>query len=144
MAVFVNKHGLTRYLTGKKISNILRSIARAVHPDLLEDAIKRYSSHSGQVWALVLLDEAGMTPDFMKSCLCWMGKSYRLYLRDMSILQQKHVDALSKESDEVMRLLGNNCDILPRIVPVDDEMGEYQLTFYFILFLFFFMHACVT
>jgi hypothetical protein len=47
MAVFVNKHGITRYLTDKKISDVLRSIARAVHPDLLEDAIKRYSSHSG-------------------------------------------------------------------------------------------------
>ncbi len=75
MAVFVNKHGITRYLTGKKISDILRSIARAVHPDLSEDAIKHYSSHSGQVWALVLLDEAGMTPDFMKSCLRWTGES---------------------------------------------------------------------
>ena len=54
-----------------------------------------------------------------------MGESYRLYLRDMSILQQKQVDALSKESDEIMRLLGNNRDILPNFVPVDDEMGEY-------------------
>jgi hypothetical protein len=125
MAVFVNKHGLTRYLTGKKISDILRSVARAVHPDLSEDAIKRYSSHSGRVWALVLLDEAGMTPDFMKSCLRWMGESYRLYLHNTSILQQKHVDALSKESDEVMRLLGNNRNILPNFVPVDDKMGEY-------------------
>jgi hypothetical protein len=47
MAVFVNKNGITRYLTGKKISNVLQSIARAVHPDLLEDAIKHFSSHSG-------------------------------------------------------------------------------------------------
>ena len=54
-----------------------------------------------------------------------MGESYRLYLRDTSILQRKHVDALSKESDKVMRLLGNNRDILPNFVPVDDEMGEY-------------------
>jgi hypothetical protein len=43
----------------------------------------------------------------------------------MSILQRKHVNALSKESDKVMRLLGNNRNILPYIVPVDDEMGEY-------------------
>jgi hypothetical protein len=125
MAVFVNKHGITRYLTGKKISDILRSIARAVHPDFLEDAIKCYSSHSGRVWALVLLDEAGMTPDFMKSHLHWMGESYRSYLCNASILQRKHADALSKESDEVMRLLGDNRDILPNIVPVDDKMGEY-------------------
>jgi hypothetical protein len=47
MAVFVNKHRMTRCLTGKKISNILRSIARAIHPDLSEDTIKHHSSHSG-------------------------------------------------------------------------------------------------
>ncbi len=77
------------------------------------------------MWALVLLNEAGMIPDFMKSRLRWMGESYRLYLRNTSILQQKHVDALSKESDEIMQLLGNNRDILPNFVPVDDKMGEY-------------------
>ena len=54
-----------------------------------------------------------------------MEEFYRLYLHDTSILQRKHVDALSKESDEVMQLLGNNRNILPNIIPVDDEMGEY-------------------
>jgi hypothetical protein len=89
MAIFVNNHGNTKYLMGNKISDVLCSITRAVHPDLCEDKIKRFSLHSGQVWALVLLDEAGMTPDFMKSRLCWMGKSYRLYLCDTSILQRQ-------------------------------------------------------
>ncbi len=121
----MNKFGSTKYLTGNKIQDVLQSIAKVVHPDLTEDEIKRFSSHSGRVWALVLLDEAGMSPAFMTSCLHWMGNSYKLYLRDTSILQYKHVDALSKESDEVMRLLGNNQDILPDIVPADDEMGEY-------------------
>jgi hypothetical protein len=54
-----------------------------------------------------------------------MGDSYELYLHDTSILQHKLVDALSKESDKVMQLLGNNQDILPDIVPEDHEMGEY-------------------
>ncbi len=49
-----------------------------------------------------------MTPDFMKSRLRWMGDSYRLYLRDTSILQQKHVEALIKDSNEIQRLLGRN------------------------------------
>ena len=125
MGVFVNKFGITRYLTGNKIQEVLRSIVSVVHPDLTEDEIKRFSSHSGRVWALVLLDEAGMSPVFMTSRLRWMGDSYKLYLRDTSVLQQQHVDALSKESDEVTRLLGSNRDILPNIVPLDDEMGEY-------------------
>ncbi len=69
MAVFVNKSNATKYLTGNKILDVLRSIARAVHLDLTEDELKKFSSHLGRVWALVLLDEAGMTPDFMKSRL---------------------------------------------------------------------------
>jgi hypothetical protein len=37
MGVFVNKFGITRYLTGNKIQDVLQSIARAVHPDLTEE-----------------------------------------------------------------------------------------------------------
>jgi hypothetical protein len=125
MGIFVNKFGITRYLTGNKIQDVLQSIARAVHPDLTEDEIKCFSSHSGRVWALVLLDEAGMLPAFITSHLRWMGDFYKLYFRDTSILQHKHVVALSKESNKVMQLLGNNWDILPDIVPADDKMGKY-------------------
>ncbi len=124
MAVFVNKFGIKKYLTGNKISDVLRSFARAVHLDLSKDESKGFLAHLGRVWALVLLDEAGMTLVFMTSCLCWMGKS-KLYLWDISILQHKHVYALSKESKEAMQLLEKNREILPNIVPVDDEMGEY-------------------
>ncbi len=125
MAVFINKSNTTKYLTGNKIAEVLRSIAKAVHPDLTKEELKKFSSHSGRVWALVLLDEAGMTPDFMKSRLQWMGESYCLYLWDTLILQRKHIDALNKESNEITRLLGNNRDILPNIIPTDDEMGVY-------------------
>ncbi len=102
MGVFVNEYGIKQYLTGGKISNDLQSIARVVHLDLSEDKIKRFFSHLGRVWAFVLLDETSMTPDFMTSHLRWMGESYKLYLCDTLILQQKHVDALKKESDKVM------------------------------------------
>jgi hypothetical protein len=61
-----------------------------------------------------------MSPVFMTSRLRWMGDSYKLYLRDTLALQNKHVAALKKDSDEVTRLLGNNRDILPDIVPLDD------------------------
>jgi hypothetical protein len=140
LAVFVNKQGITKYLTRNKILDVLQSIARTVHPDLSEDEIKRFSPHLGRVWVLVLLDEAGRTPDFMKSCLRWMGESYRLYLHDTSILQQKHINVLCKELDKVMRLLGNNQDILPNIVPADDKMGEYS-SLIIISFHFFFLSS---
>jgi hypothetical protein len=87
--------------------------------------LSRISSHLGQVWALVLLDKAGMSPAFMTSWLRWMGDSYKLYLQDTSILQHKHINALKKDSDEIVKLLGSNKDVLPNIVPVDDDMGDY-------------------
>ena len=80
MGVFVNTSGIVKYLTGNKISEVLQSVAKACHPDLTKDEIMRFSSHSGRVWAVVILDEAGMQPDFIKSQLRWMGDSYRLYL----------------------------------------------------------------
>jgi hypothetical protein len=102
MANFVNKFGITRYLTGGEIADVLQSVAKVVHPDLPADEMKHFSSHSGRVWALVLLDKAGMTPDFMTSHLRWMGESYKLYLCDTSVLQHKHVNALKKGSDKNM------------------------------------------
>ncbi len=54
-----------------------------------------------------------------------MGDSYKLYLRGTSILQHKHANAFKKESNKVMKLLGSNKDILPNIVPVDDDIGDY-------------------
>jgi hypothetical protein len=80
MGVFVNKHGIVKYLTGSKISEVLQSVAKACHLDLTRDEIMRLRSHSGRVWAMVILDEAGMLPDFIKLRLCWMGDSYSFYL----------------------------------------------------------------
>ena len=61
----------------------------------------RFTSHLGRVWAIVILDEAGMPPDFIKSRLRWMGNSYRLYLQDSAILQQKHITALDIASTKI-------------------------------------------
>jgi hypothetical protein len=137
MAVFVNKSGKKKYLTGNKVSDVLCLVARAVYPNLSEDEIKQFSLHSGRDWAIVLLDEAGMAPDFMKSHLRWMGESYCLYLHNTSILQQQHVDALSKESKEVLKLLS-----ISNIVPETMKWVFYFLSFLFSFF--FFLHACVT
>jgi hypothetical protein len=80
LAVFLNHHGLKKYLTGNKIAKILQTIARSIHPDLSKDKISPFSLHSGRVWALVLLDEADMPLKFVHFHLCWLGESYRLYL----------------------------------------------------------------
>ena len=82
LSIFQNKSGDAKYLTARKIAEVLRKAARTAHPDLTEDEIQKFSAHSIRVWACVLLSEAGMKPDFIKSCLRWMGESYRTYLQD--------------------------------------------------------------
>jgi len=49
MGLFVNKFGIPKYITGYKIADTLRFAARTAHPDMPEDEIKRFSSHSGRV-----------------------------------------------------------------------------------------------
>ena len=75
--------------------------------------------------AVVLLDEAGMNADFIKSQLHWMGDLYRSYLQDTAALQSKHVTALESSSNDFIKLLGENRTTLPDIVPIDDTMDHY-------------------
>ena len=126
MGVFVNNKGVTKYLTGGKIADILQKAAKIAHPDWTADEISRITSHSGRVQALVLLSEAGKPPTFMKARLRWLGESFRLYLRDTAGINLQHNDALDKASVLVIELLGGNLDILPNVIPVDNEMGNFD------------------
>jgi hypothetical protein len=59
MAMYLNKLGQKKYLMAGKIAEILQLIASTTHPDLTLEENKQISSHSGRVWAIVLLDQAG-------------------------------------------------------------------------------------
>ncbi len=125
MGVYLNQQSIAKHLTGNKIAELLQSIAKHCHPDLTRDEISCFSSHSGKVWAVVLLDEDGMNSDFIKSQLCWMGDSYRLYLRDTGVLQAKHITALEQSSFDFISLYGDNCTAFPYIVSDNDSMGPH-------------------
>jgi hypothetical protein len=86
-----------------------------------------------RVWACVLLDEAGKSPDYIKKRLRWMGDSFRMYLRDTHVIQDQHQEALRTSSEEVMDLVS----VLPANIlrlsimseetaGDDDNMGVYQ------------------
>lgn len=126
MGIFVNKQGQKRYLTGSKIAEVLQAATKLAHPSISKDDLGKISAHSGRVWALVLLDEAGKKPDFMKSRLRWLGDSYRHYLRDTAAINKMHNKALEKSSAAVMALLGSNADTLPEDVAEDEAMGGYE------------------
>jgi hypothetical protein len=120
VAVYKTKKGKVIYLTGNKIAELLWKAIKEVQPDTTPDKLKRYFTHSLRVWGCVLLDEAGKLPDYIKRRLCWLGDSFRMYLRDTAIIQHQHVDALLAASQEVMDLIA----ALPKDVITLSTMTE--------------------
>jgi len=122
--------GTQHYLTGTRIAQLFREAVKAIHPNTSKDDLSRYSAHSLRVWACVLLDEAGMSPDFIMARLRWMGNSFRMYLRDTGIIQDKHRDVLRAASQEIIDLIAGSSAQIPNMaglstVDVDNTMGEY-------------------
>jgi hypothetical protein len=105
IALYKTKKGKVIYHTGNKIAKLLRKAIQKVCPDTTLDKFKRYSTHLLWVWACVLLDEAGKSLEYIKKRLCWLGGSFRMYLRDTAIIQHQHVDALLAALQEVMDLI---------------------------------------
>ncbi len=103
--VYKTKKGKVIYLTSNKIAKLLKKAIKKVCPNTTPDKLKRYSPHSLQVWACVLLDEAGKLPDYIKKRFHWLGDSFRMYLRDTAIIQYLHVDSLLAALQEVMDLI---------------------------------------
>ena len=89
-----------------------------------DNKIKKYSAHSLHVWACILLDEARKSPKFIKKRLRWMGGSFCMYLRNTTIINKQHRDALDNALPEFSSLV--MLASLPNVIPVDDNMGEYD------------------
>jgi hypothetical protein len=94
------------------------------------DNLKKYSAHSFCVWACVLLDEVGKSPEYIKKRLCWLGDSFRIYLRDTTIIHSQHLDALQASSQEVMDLIATLPDEVIAMCTMTDgsdylDMHEY-------------------
>jgi hypothetical protein len=131
LGVYRTKQGKSIYLTGNKIAELLRKAVKSVRPDTTSEDLKQYSAHSLRVWACVLLNEAGKPPDYIKKRLCWLGDSFRMYLRDTLAIQLQHVDALREASREVMDLISAlPADVIALSISMTDsttdpDMNEY-------------------
>ncbi len=120
IVLYKTKKGKVIYLSGNKIAKLLWKAIQKVRPDTTLDKLKWYSAHSLQVWACVLLDEAGKFPEYTEKRLRWLGDSFRMYLRDKAIIQHQHVDALLAASQEVIDLIAT----LPKDVIALSTMME--------------------
>jgi hypothetical protein len=108
----------------------LRKAVKTVCLDTTTEDLKRYSAHSLCVWACVLLDKAGKSPKDIKERLCWLGNSFRMYLRDSTKIQSQHLDALQAASQEIMDLIAASPDkVIARCTMTDGsddpDMHEY-------------------
>jgi hypothetical protein len=104
VACYLKKDALA-YISGSRIAILFRAAAGAVHPNISKEEEQQYSTHLLRVWACVLLDKAGKSPDYIKKRLRWMGNSFWMYLCDMRIIQDQHRKALQALSKEVMDLI---------------------------------------
>ena len=86
LAVFKAKKGEVCYGTQSKVTDVIRRAVKTVYPDMPKKELMKYFCHSIRVWACVTLDEEGMSPNFIKNRLRWLGGSYRVYLRDTNKL----------------------------------------------------------
>ncbi len=131
VACYLKKDALA-YIIGSRIAILFRAAARAVRPTISQEEVQQYSAHSLRVWACVLLDEAGKSPDYIKKRLRWMGDSFWMYLRNMRVIQDQHRKVLRALSEEVMDLVSAlPDDILPLSIMSDgtgdeDDMGVYH------------------
>jgi hypothetical protein len=71
-----------------------------------------------------------MSPEFIMARLRWMGNSFRMYLCDTGIIQDKHRDVLQAASQEIIDLIAGSSANIPTLaglttVEADNTMGEY-------------------
>ena len=106
-------------------------IAKAAHPWMTPEQLKRFSAHSIRVTAATLLAEAGKPDAYIKVRLRWVGDSYRLYLRSTLRMVQQHAEALGQMARKVSDLMSLRTlhGLLPDRVRYnaleDHTMGEY-------------------
>jgi hypothetical protein len=137
VACFITNKSPLLYITGSRIATLLCEAVKKVRPSTSANNPKKYSAHSLRVWACVLLDEAGMSPSFIRKHLRWLGDSFKMYLRDTKAIQDKHLATLQLASSDVMALIGTPPDDIvhltatmsnpnvPNDIVKDDQMGAY-------------------
>ncbi len=147
MAVFVNKHSITKYLTGNKISDVLQSTARAVHPDCLK--IRLYIFPPPRV-------ESGCLCYWIK--MAWLQISWNLVFNRWGNLTDStsvtHQSSNKNTSTSSVRNVTKSCNfleattisyqILSQLMMKWENINPYfVLLFSFSFSLFFFSVACL-
>lgn len=126
MGVYRNDKKKVKYLTGAKISKLFKMIATRAYEDITAPELRKYSAHMIRVTACVILQVADKPPDFIKSRLRWESDAYRVYLRDTSILAQRHLAAHT--TNQAYAIGDENLaesNVSSTSITSQDKMGKY-------------------
>ena len=83
------------YIDDIHIKSLLQEAARAVHHIKDKDDLAKFSAHSIRVGACVLLHAQKISTEDIKFRLRWRSDSFRMYLRNIVQLAERHKNAIS-------------------------------------------------
>ena len=118
-------------MIANRVATLIREAVKGECPGITTANQNKYSTHSLRVWACVLLDKAGKSPDYIRKHLRWMGDSFCMYLHDTRVIQDMHREALQLSSQEIIDLLEAQPEdvcrrsMMSNVTP-DDDMGKYH------------------
>ena len=83
------------YIDDIHIKSLLQEAAREVHHIKDKDDLAKFSAHSIRVGACVLLHAQNISTEDIKFRLRWRSDSFRMYLRNIVQLAERHKNAIS-------------------------------------------------
>ena len=98
VAIFYDKTKKNKaiYINDFHINTVLREAAKHVYNISKKDELDKFTSHSIRVGACVLLHSQNITTEDIKFRLRWRSDSFRMYLRNVIELAERHKNAVSK------------------------------------------------
>ena len=98
LAIFLDvtkkKNGVT-YIDDTHVCRILQEAANSVYKITNKEDLKRFTSHSIRVGACVLLHSQNISTEDIKFRLRWRSDAFRMYLRNITQLADRHRDAIT-------------------------------------------------
>ena len=97
LAIFTDNKNKTKiqYIDDVHNSTMLQEAAKAVYNISKKDDLNKFTSHSIRVGACVLLHTQNISTEDIKFRLRWRSDSFRMYLRNVIQLADKHKDAIA-------------------------------------------------
>ena len=98
IAIFIevkNNKKKTCFIDDVHIKTILQEAAQSIYHITKKEDISKFTAHSIRVGAYVLLHAQNISSEDIKFRLRWRSDSFRMYLRNINQLAERHKDAIA-------------------------------------------------